>query len=166
MPAEHHPSPKPRKKPSHTDESKLNATSACPPLSTPAAITGRTAENLVIWYLKQRGWTCLYRNYAAKSGEIDIIAERMDNDIKGISTVAFIEVKATKRQNGLPPEINVTRAKQKKILSLVKLYIGSHAHESHVYRCDIAAVTFCHAHSPSIRYIPNAFCAREEFGWS
>lgn len=165
MHANTHALPKPRKKPSLSDDSKLNASITCLTLSTPGAITGRAAENLVIWYLKQRGWTCLHRNYAAKSGEVDIIAERMDDDIKGVSTVAFIEVKATKQRHGLPPEINVTRAKQKKILSIVKLYIGRHAREAHVYRCDIAAVTFHDGHPPSIRYIPNAFCAKEEFGW-
>ena len=59
-----------RKSPCKTHSSQKKYT---PTAQTLTAKLGRCAENLVIWYLKQRNWHIMARNYATKYGEIDII---------------------------------------------------------------------------------------------
>ena len=136
-----------------------------PSLSTETSRLGRIAENLVIWYLRNAGWTIVARNYATRRGEIDIIASRMGEDICGIRTVAFIEVKARHTSDGLPPEASVTMSKRKKMVSTMRQYIGEHALDKAVYRCDVASLILEHGRAPRIRYYVNAFCGHEEFGW-
>ncbi len=132
---------------------------------TQSAKIGRSAENLVIWYLKSHGWTLRERNYETHKGEIDIIAQKMNADLSGFPTVAFIEVKARSNAHGLPPQLNVTIAKQKKITATIRQWIGAHPREKNVYRCDIAALVLQRGKSPKIQYFPSAFCAHEPFGW-
>ena len=128
-------------------------------------ITGRIAENLVIWYLKCRGWTIRARNYATRYGEIDIIAMRWDADLKGYPTVAFVEVKARTNLQGLLPEQSVSRAKRRRINQTIKKWIGDHPREKAVYRRDIASVWLVPHQLPSIHYIPSAFTNDDVYGW-
>lgn len=132
---------------------------------TEKAKIGRCAENLVCYYLRIHGWTIRMRNYETHSGEIDIIAEHMNADIKGYPTIAFIEVKSRTSSRGLPPEYAVTRAKRKRITSTMKYWIGMHPFEKAVYRCDIAAIIIEKHNYPRIQYFPSAFSPREQFGW-
>ncbi len=134
-----------------------------PNVKTPAAILGRCAENLVIWFLRQRNWRILARNYADACGEIDIIAAKIGADLPEAETVAFIEVKARSSLRAVAPQFNVTYAKQKKISASVKSYIARNPRKKAIYRCDIAAITMIRNHPPKIVYIPNAFCMRDDF---
>ena len=133
---------------------------------TSRMITGRSAENLVCFYLKRRGWRIRERNYASSKGEIDIIAEKWDEDLKGYPTVAFVEVKARTNGKGLAPALSVSKVKQKRMTAMQKLWIGRHAHEKAVYRFDIASLIMERRRLPKIEYYRNAFVGREEFGWS
>ncbi len=134
-----------------------------PNVKTPAAVLGRCAENLVIWYLRQRNWRILARNYADDCGEIDIIAAKKGADLPDAETIAFVEVKARSSLRAISPQFNVTCAKQKKISASVKSYIARNPRRKAIYRCDIAAITMIRNHAPQIVYIPNAFCVRDEF---
>ena len=128
-------------------------------------ITGRISENLVIWYLKMRGWTIRTRNYTSKHGEIDIIASRYHADLHGCPTVAFIEVKSSTHANGLAPELSVSRTKRKRINATIRDWIGEHPREKAVYRRDIASIRIVRRKLPSIHYIPSAFTNDDPFGW-
>ena len=132
---------------------------------TPCARVGRSAENLTVFYLMAHGWTIHGRNYETLRGEIDIIAYKMDADLRGYPTFSFIEVKARTNVHGLAPEMNVTLSKQRKFTSAVRYWIGTHAHLKAVYRCDIAALVIPPKGMPHIRYIPNAFNIKAPFGW-
>lgn len=134
------------------------------PLS-PSRQTGIIAENLVKSFLKYRGWQILTKNYGTKQGEIDIIASKMHADLKGYPTVIFIEVKSRRINHGLPPEQNVTLSKQKKISQTIKHWIAQHPKLRAVYRCDVASVWLEKNKLPRIKYIPSAFCVRQDFGW-
>lgn len=127
--------------------------------------TGRIAENLVIYYLKIRGWQLRTRNYETKNGEIDIIASKMDEDLRGYPTIAFIEVKSSTTSRGLSPALRVTESKRRKITSTMRQWIGRNPFEKAVYRCDIASVILDNKKSPRITYYPSAFCPHEQFGW-
>ena len=127
--------------------------------------TGRCAENLTVYYLRNRGFTILARNYETSRGEIDIIAGKMDADIRGYPTVVFVEVKSRSHTKGLAPETNVTVSKQRKITATMRQWMGKHARLRAVYRCDIAAIIVPKKSMPRIRYYPNAFHMKEAFGW-
>ncbi len=127
--------------------------------------TGRCAENLVIFYIKKRGWKVLARNYETHRGEIDIIASRMHEDLHGYPTIAFIEVKSKTNSRGLSPAMNVTQSKQRKVTATMRQWIGTHPFEKAVYRCDIASVILERGRAPRITYYPSAFYSHEQFGW-
>lgn len=129
------------------------------------ARTGRIAENLVIYYLKLQGWHLRARNYETKKGEIDIIASKMDEDLRGYPTIAFIEVKSKTSSKGLSPALSVTKSKRRKVTMTMRQWIGANPYEKAVYRCDIASVILEKNKSPRITYYPSAFCAHEQFGW-
>lgn len=134
------------------------------PLSQ-SALAGMIAENLVRQYLKLRGWQVMDRNYETKFGEIDIIASKWHADLHGYPTIIFVEVKSKRKTHGLSPEMNVTRAKQNKIAKTAKLWIASHSKLKAVYRFDVASVWLEKNKLPRIKYIPAAFCMRQDFGW-
>ncbi len=136
-----------------------------PKLLTRSGRMGRLAENLVIWHLRQKHWQIWARNYQTRNGEVDIIAVKRNADLPGYPTVAFVEVKSRSSRSALPPELNVTSAKRAKIVKVMKQWIGEHARFQAVYRCDIASVIVEPHRSPRLKYFPNAFCAREQFGW-
>lgn len=52
---------------------------------------GHDAEQMVVDYLLQQGYTICARNYAIKAGEIDIIARKAE-------VIAFVEVKMRARR--------------------------------------------------------------------
>ncbi|MCR4626403.1 MAG: YraN family protein, partial [Treponema sp.] len=47
---------------------------------------GNQGEDKACFFLKEKGFTILYRNWRTKRGEIDIIAEKND-------AIVFVEVK-------------------------------------------------------------------------
>ena len=128
-------------------------------------IIGRAAENLTIWYLKSRGWVIRGRNFATKHGEIDIIAMRQNADMKGMLTIAFIEVKSSSRMHGLSPLLSVSREKRRRMNNTIRDWIGAHPREKAIYRRDIASVCIVRHRLPSIRYIPGAFTNDDPYGW-
>lgn len=146
--------------PSHKSSWKLNKTKM-----NRSERIGRCAENLVVGYLKARGWLIRERNFETHRGEIDIIASRMSEDLKGYPTLAFIEVKSRSSSRVLAPETNVTRSKQNKIIATMKQWIALHPRECAVYRCDIAAVILEKHRPPAIQYFRHAFCERDALGW-
>ena len=128
-------------------------------------ITGRISENLVVWYLRNRGWIIRARNYTSKHGEIDIIASRYHADLTGYPTVAFIEVKSSTHANGLAPELSVSRTKRKRLNATIRDWIGEHPREKAIYRRDIASIRLVRRQLPSIHYIPSAFTNDDPYGW-
>lgn len=151
-----------RKSPCKTHSSQKKYT---PTAQTLTAKLGRCAENLVIWYLKQRNWHIMARNYATKYGEIDIIAYKYGADLPNYNTIAFIEVKSRSSSQAISPQMNVTAAKQRKLASAIKYYISKMERQKAVYRCDVAAVTIERKKAPRIKYFSNAFWIKQEFGW-
>jgi putative endonuclease len=77
---------------------------------------GNKGEEIAAKYLKKKGYKILKRNYAAPSGEIDIVA-------RDGGTVVFVEVKArTDDRFGLPAEA-VGSKKQQKLRSVALHYL-------------------------------------------
>lgn len=117
---------------------------------------GHNAEQMVVDYLLQHGYTICARNYAIKAGEIDIIAS------KG-KVVAFVEVKMRTRLY-FNTSLVVNHPKQKKIITTALHYAAKHNYTQHVLRFDIALVEPAMEHNMfTINFIPNAFTAPESY---
>lgn len=115
---------------------------------------GNFSETFVVEYLVQQGFTVLERNYKKFFGEIDIIAR------KG-NIIAFIEVKARKKEDSMMYEL-VNVRKQHKIGMVARLFISNLAslQDNFVYRFDVALVSGVEG-KQNITYIPNAFTISE-----
>ncbi|WDV47681.1 YraN family protein [Clostridiaceae bacterium M8S5] len=109
---------------------------------------GQKGEDIAIKYLKKLKYKILERNYAKKTGEIDIIAK--DKEI-----VVFIEVKARKSDNYGNPSDAVNTAKQKNIIKTALLYQSINKLNNTQFRFDIVEV-FMHK-KDKINHLINAF---------
>lgn len=75
-----------------------------------------TGEELAAKYLQGKGYEILQRNYRAKTGEIDIIAQKDDQ-------LVFIEVKTRSKHSIKQAMMNVGYTKQKRISHTAQTYI-------------------------------------------
>lgn len=111
---------------------------------------GQQGEELVATYLRNQGYTILKQNFRKRYGEVDIIAQK--NDV-----IAFVEVKW--RRNPLidPAEI-IGTTKQRKIITVAKLFLCQHTNIEATYRFDVALIEE-HNGTINLRYIIDAFSA-------
>lgn len=112
---------------------------------------GQQGEQLVARYLQQEGFTILARNYARRTGEVDIIAQRGN-------IIAFVEVKA--RTSGLFDLTElINKTKQQRIIKAAKCFILARSLHEMIYRFDVALIE--NLNEGTISYIPNAFTEQE-----
>lgn len=112
---------------------------------------GDKGEQLVAQYLEQDGFKIVARNYARRTGEVDLIAERDQ-------LVVFVEVK-TRTHNFFDLSEVINQSKQKRIISAAKNFIIEHKVHDKVCRFDVALIE--NLESGTISYIPNAFIEQE-----
>lgn len=93
---------------------------------------GETGERAAVAWLRDRGYRVLERNYHARGGEVDIIAEDS-------GTIAFVEVKTRSPRAWATPESAVTPEKQARIRRAAARYLQDYACPSPV-RYDVVAV--------------------------
>lgn len=111
--------------------------------------TGRRGENAAAAMLARKGYRILRRNYRAGGGEIDLIVSR-DH------VLAFVEVKTAAAKSFGPPEVRVTREKQRQIARTACAYLQRHPAPDLAPRFDVVAVHFRDG-SPRIRHLESAF---------
>ncbi len=109
---------------------------------------GATGEDQAVDYLLSNGYTIITRNYQSRKGEIDCIAESPDG------TLVFIEVKAGQGTSSGHPFYWINKSKQKKIVSMAKLYFYEHGILSKPCRFDAIAIV-----KGKIEHLKNAFLA-------
>lgn len=113
---------------------------------------GFLGEAQVVTWLQQNGYQVLRQNYACKTGEIDIIAQKDE-------FVCFIEVK-TRFITYFDLSELITPSKQKKIINTARRYIALYGDHKQVYRFDVALVEKT-LDGLIVNYIPNAFSGAE-----
>ncbi len=116
--------------------------------------TGNRGETLAYWYLRQAGYNVVARNQRARSGmgEVDLIG--WDGP-----TLAFVEVKARTSDQAGPPEMAVTRAKQKRVAKAANEYLRRLKSKPASYRFDIVSVFWDPLAGLRVRLIKDAFKA-------
>ena len=113
---------------------------------------GREGESAALAFLKKKGYRILEKNFRARVGEIDIIAEQ-------VGVIVFIEVKARTSHEFGHPFMAITPAKQRKIIQTAKSFLARKRIFDKPMRFDVVALT-SDAGSPDswqIELLENAF---------
>ena len=113
---------------------------------------GRLGEEIACRHLESLGHTILERNWRSGHLEIDIIS----TDREGIH---FVEVKSRQQSIQAPPQENVNKAKQKRIVSAALGYLNTaRGLPSKDLECffDVVAITFEDGEA-NVEWIPQAF---------
>lgn len=95
-------------------------------------ISGQCGELAAVEYLKKKKYKILERNYTAKPGEIDIIAQKGDD-------LVFVEVKTRGSERFGTPAQAVTYYKKRNFVNTAKWYLMSHPTDLNI-RFDIIEV--------------------------
>jgi len=114
---------------------------------------GDWGEQKAIEYLQQQGMTVLARNFRARHGEIDIVAQEGDY-------LCFIEVKTCRSSSFGDPEAWVTPRKQRRIISAARAYRLQHGLGDIDCRYDIITLRL-HNGTLSINHLRDAFWVDE-----
>jgi putative endonuclease len=94
---------------------------------------GDFAERLAVQHLEAKGYRVIERNYRRREGEIDIIARLGD-------VLAFVEVRC-RRGNLMGTAIeSLSRAKQRRLVSLAEAYEPGEGASMAQRRIDVVAV--------------------------
>ncbi len=114
--------------------------------------TGERGETLAYWYLRRAGYTIVARNRRSRagSGEVDLIG--WDGPV-----LAFVEVKTRTSAETGPPEMAVSRGKQKRIGKAAQDYLRRLKKRNVNYRFDIASVAWNPEAGLQVRLIKDAF---------
>lgn len=131
-------------------------------LTTQSARRGRAAENLSLWFFRQRKFQILGRNFNCNVGELDLIVL---NPHARLRTIHFIEVKARLSYAHNPPQAAVTRAKQKKLHAAARYWILKNRMHRAVFQFDIIAIDWPRRGIPRVRWYKNAFFPSDPMGW-
>ena len=111
---------------------------------------GSEGEEIACNYLIKEGYKIIKRNWHFGHGEIDIIAKR--NNV-----LVFIEVKSGKTLEYGPPELAVTKKKQKQVKKMAEAYLYINKITNADCRIDVIAILLQDKKHPEINHIENAF---------
>lgn len=95
--------------------------------------TGQRGEREAEKHLRRLGYEIIARNWRGAGGEVDLIAR------EGEATV-FVEVKSGAAGGKLPPQVHVSRDKQRQLLRLVEAYGKQNGLLGHAVRIDVVEV--------------------------
>lgn len=113
---------------------------------------GDYGEELAVKFLKEKGYQIIEQNYRYGHGEVDIVA-------KENNTLVFVEVKFRKNLEFGPPELAITKGKQKQVRKISELFIKSKGDKVDFEdaRIDVVAILKFPNQDPQINHIKNAF---------
>jgi len=112
---------------------------------------GKKGEEIAVSYLAKKGFRIIERNFKARYGEVDIIAQ--DGE-----ALVFVEVKTRiGTKYGMPKE-SVTPRKLKEVVKTAEYYATLHPGLSKSLRIDVVGVIVdpLTGEASSVEHIPNA----------
>ena len=111
---------------------------------------GKLGEDLATKFISDKGYEIVERNYRYGHGEIDIVAKDRDN-------LVFIEVKTRHNLEFGPPELAVTKSKQRQIRKIAEAYLYDKNINDVDCRIDVIGILMIKNVEPQINHIINAF---------
>lgn len=111
---------------------------------------GDWGERAAEFYLKNKGYEIIEKNFNTRYGEIDLICKKGDRFI-------FVEVKTRRNRHFGTPEESVTRKKQKHLIAAAQIYVSSKNMSGAEWQIDVLAVEGePMAEKINLRHIENA----------
>ncbi|MFQ5718297.1 MAG: YraN family protein [Acidobacteriota bacterium] len=117
-----------------------------------AGQTGLEGEDAAARYLEDKGWTIRDRRFRARTGEIDLVAERAGE-------VVFAEVKTRRRGAVDDGRGAVTAGKRRRLARAAALYIARHGLAENRCRFDVLTVSVGPGGRLDITHLEGAFDA-------
>lgn len=111
---------------------------------------GARGENIAAAFLKGQKYAIVERNYRCKAGELDIVAREGN-------TLVFVEVKTRSNSSYGPPQLAVTRFKQRQISKAALTWLAQKKLQDVNARFDVIAIILRVHEVPAIEHIKNAF---------
>jgi len=111
---------------------------------------GQRGEDLACDLLVKKGYQIVQRNYTYGKGELDIIAK--DGEL-----LVFVEVKSRFNLEFGPPELGITKKKQRQVRRVAEAYLHERDIVDTDCRIDVVAILFRGKEPPQINHILNAF---------
>ena len=115
---------------------------------------GEQGEQIAERWLRQRGWTILDRRWRSGRRDLDLVASQGE-------LVAFVEVKARRRNEFGGPVEAVGWRKQRELVRSAAVWIDRHGRPNESYRFDVIGVLM-DGNSVRIKHIENAFSPRSQ----
>jgi putative endonuclease len=115
---------------------------------------GELGERHARRHLKRHGYRIRAKNLTCRFGELDIVAESPDR-----RRLVIVEVKAGTNTN-YPPEVHLTRQKQRKLIQLTWYFLGRARMRHWPVRFDVVVVHWDGGRRPTVRHYVNAFEAK------
>ena len=112
---------------------------------------GRWGERRSERFLRRRGFAVVTRNFACRSGEIDLIMSDSDG------TIVFVEVKTRRDEEYSEAQEAVTLRKRTRMIRAAKHFVESYKIKNRPVRFDVVAVVLGQKGPAEIRHYPNAF---------
>ena len=120
--------------------------------STPQHLhTGRSGEEAAYFYLRERGYVMIARNYRSPRSRSELDLVGWDG-----TTLCFIEVKTRTRRNILPAEAAVDAEKQRDLSRVAREFLRKVKGDP-PYRFDIVSVYFQVGLAPEVELFRDAF---------
>jgi len=111
---------------------------------------GNRGEDIAVNFFSQKGFEIIERNYRYGHGEIDIVVK--DGEI-----LVFVEVKTRKNLEFGPPELAITKSKQRQVRKISEAYLVDKNISNTDCRIDVVAILLRKNLPPKINHIENAF---------
>ncbi|MBI4116088.1 MAG: YraN family protein [Candidatus Omnitrophica bacterium] len=111
---------------------------------------GPRGETLAWGFLKKKGYAILEKNYRARFGEIDLIAEK-----DGV--LIFFEIKTRRNVRFGLPEEAVDYRKQQKLAQVAQSFIQTKGLENKAVRFDVLSIIWDGTEEPQFSLIEDAF---------
>jgi putative endonuclease len=105
---------------------------------------GQHGEDLAAQYLMQRGYSLVTRNWRCEAGEIDLIMRQGDIWV-------FVEVKTLSHATTEAAALKVNRAKQRRLVRCLYLYLEAHQLDVDT-RVDVIAIVVSASRPPIIEH--------------
>jgi len=112
---------------------------------------GKAGERRAVRTLRRAGYRVLARNFRARGGEIDVVAEHE-------GTIVFVEVKTRRSDSFASPELSVNARKRRKLARTAWYFLEINSLTERDCRFDIVSiVNEQESGRPKIEIIPDAF---------
>src|SRR5690242_17460601 len=112
---------------------------------------GDEAEALAVEHLLANGYVIRARNFLARGGELDVVAEKDD-------TLCFVEVRMRSSAAWGDPSQTVSGVKQRRVVRAAMQFLQRTGYEDRMLRFDVISVVG-RGQGAKIEHIPNAFDA-------